>query len=309
MMHQLCILVPVCLLFLSCASTAPERTGRPGGDPAVIRSPGEIISEASPSDWLPLDPELTLYLDVPDGRIVIALSSLLARNHVAQIKELTRARYFDGLRFYRVIEGFVAQVGARGEETSADRSRGAASDSLTAEFDQAPPAGMIFTPLGNQDGYAAEAGFTDGFPAGRDLTENRVWLAHCAGALAFARGNSPNSASATIYITLQPQRYLDRNLTVVGRVVWGMEYVQSIKRATEGGSGYLENASDQTPIVSARIAADLPQKERVALEILDTSSAIFAELIEARQNRPEEFFVQRPDHVDLCQMPIPVRSR
>src|SRR3712207_34063 len=76
-----------------------------------------------------LDPENTLYLDLDYGRVVIELRPDLAPNHVARIKELTRQGFYDGLKFHRVIEGFMAQTGdPRGDGT------GGSGQKLKAEF-------------------------------------------------------------------------------------------------------------------------------------------------------------------------------
>ncbi|HEY1506183.1 MAG TPA: peptidylprolyl isomerase [Stellaceae bacterium] len=78
------------------------------------------------------DLENTLYLDAPQGRVTIELRPDLAPNHVARIKELTRAGFYDGLKFHRVIEGFMAQTGdPRGDGT------GGSGKKLKAEFNSA----------------------------------------------------------------------------------------------------------------------------------------------------------------------------
>jgi peptidylprolyl isomerase len=80
-----------------------------------------------------LDPENTLYLDLPDGRVVIQMRPDLAPNHVARIKELARQGFYDGLTFHRVIPGFMAQTGdPRGDGT------GGSGKKLSAEFSKAP---------------------------------------------------------------------------------------------------------------------------------------------------------------------------
>ncbi|MFA5041120.1 MAG: peptidylprolyl isomerase [Bdellovibrionales bacterium] len=79
-----------------------------------------------------LDPENTIYLDIPDGRVVIRLRPDLAPNHVARIKELTREKFYDGIAFHRVIPGFMAQTGdPRGDGT------GGSGKKLKAEFSDA----------------------------------------------------------------------------------------------------------------------------------------------------------------------------
>ena len=80
-----------------------------------------------------LDPENTLYLDLPAGRVVIQLRPDLAPNHVKRIKELARKGFYDGLTFHRVIPGFMAQTGdPRGDGT------GGSGQHLKAEFNNAP---------------------------------------------------------------------------------------------------------------------------------------------------------------------------
>jgi peptidylprolyl isomerase len=80
-----------------------------------------------------LDPENTLYLDLPDGRVVIQLRPDLAPNHVARIKELVRQKFYDGLSFHRVIPGFMAQTGdPLGDGT------GGSGKKIKAEFSKAP---------------------------------------------------------------------------------------------------------------------------------------------------------------------------
>jgi peptidylprolyl isomerase len=95
---------------------------------------GVFPMAASADDTKPvLDPENTIYLDLPDGRVVIQLRSDLAPNHVARIKELTRQGFYDGLTFHRVIPGFMAQTGdPRGDGT------GGSGKPLKAEFSKAP---------------------------------------------------------------------------------------------------------------------------------------------------------------------------
>ncbi|MFN3400168.1 MAG: peptidylprolyl isomerase [Ferrovibrio sp.] len=79
------------------------------------------------------DLENTLYLELKDGRVTIALRPDLAPNHVARIKELARQNFYDGLKFHRVIEGFMAQTGdPRGDGT------GGSGENLKAEFNDEP---------------------------------------------------------------------------------------------------------------------------------------------------------------------------
>ena len=271
------------------------------------RSSAEILDQSAPSDWRALDPENLLYIDLEpkdqdQRRVVIALSAQFAPAHVAQIKTLARQGYYDGLSFYRVIDGFVAQGGDPFEE----REIGEAVRAMTPEFDQPLTQSMDFVPLKDHDGYAAEVGFVDSLPVGVDASGKHAWLLHCAGAFAFGRGVEPGTASTEIYITLQPQRYLDRNLSVAGRVVRGMEHLQALRRVEPPQSR--DDDLGET-ILSMRVAADIPESEGETLEILASGTSAFDDYVEARRNRSEGFFVHRPDYIDICQLPMPVRPK
>ena len=273
--------------------------------PIPERRPGQIIDESLPEEWIDLTSDNVIYLDIAEGRIVIVLTSDLAPAHVAQTKKLILEKYYDGLHFYRVIDGFVAQGG----DESGEKSKGSAKDTLAAEFDEPWRDGLTLTKLGVVDGYADEVGFINGFPAARDIADQKVWLTHCTGAFAFGRDKPRDSASTEFYITLQPQRYLDRNLTVFGRVVWGMEHVQAIPRGKPSNGGAIEDKTRWTKIKSMRLASDVAEEDRTALQMMDTNSASFKEYLLARMNRPEDFFYFRPNHVDLCQVQLPVRIK
>ena len=88
-----------------------------------------------------------------------------------------------------------------------------------------------------------------------------------------------------------------------------MEAAQRFPRGDRSiNMGIIENEDDRTEMIRVRLAADVDEVERPAYEVMDTASATFAELIKAYSNRPSEFFFFRPNHVNLCQMPIPVRE-
>lgn len=264
------------------------------------RGPGQIIAEAAPEDWRALDPENMLVIDLERGRVTVALSEKLAQTHTAQLKALAREGFYDGLSFYRVIDGFVAQGG----DVLETRDVTTAAETLEALFDEPFRADMGFTPIKDRDGYAARVGYIDSEPVGVDAAGETVWRLHCTGAMAMARGNEKDTGGTEFYITLQPQRYLDRNLTVFGQVIDGMEHLQALRRVAPAQSA--EDDLGET-ILSMRVAADLAEDERPAFEIMRSETATFAEYVESRRNRPEEFFYYRPDHVDICAVSIPVR--
>ena len=267
------------------------------------KSTAEILEATVASDWREIPAEELLVIELERGRVVVALSPVLAKAHVKQIKTLAREKFYDGLSFYRVIDGFVAQGG----DPFGERAIKDARKIMDAEFDEKVGGDFsdIFTPLPDRDGYASKVGFVGTLPVGYDRSAKRAWHLHCAGALAFGRENEKNTASTEIYITLQPQRYLDRNLSVVGRVIDGMEHIQSLRRVMPP-----ETKDDDLgeQIISVRVASDLPEHTRPTFEILNSGMSAFDAYLEARRNRPEAFFWFRPDYLDICQLPIPVRA-
>ena len=268
------------------------------------RPVAEIMAAAPDEAWRDIPAENLLLIETTEGTITVALSTVLAQTHVEQARTLAREGYYEGLSFYRVIEGFVAQGG----DHTGDVDKGSAAESLEPQFAETLPKGASFSSLDVLDGYASQVGFLESLPAARDPVTGTAWLEHCTGAYAYGRENGAGTASTEFYITLQPQRYLDRNLTVLGRVIDGMGLVQAAPRGVIDNDPETDDFEERLMLEGMTMAADLPEEERPRWQILDQSSATFQELVRARKARPDEFFYYRPQHVNLCQMPIPVRE-
>lgn len=263
--------------------------------------------QASPDDsaaWRPLDPDRTLYMELPGGRVVIELAPEFAPNHAANIRTLVRERYFDGLAVIRVQDNYVAQWG----DPEGEKPLGSAEPALKAELDRAITDDLPFTPLPDGDVYAPEAGFTDGFPVARDPETGRTWLVHCYGMVGVARGNDINSGNGSeLYVVIgHSPRHLDRNTSMVGRVVQGMEHLSSLPRG-HGRLGFYDEDEQAVPIRSVRLGRELPPEERAHLEVMRTDSDAFRSWIQARRTRTEEWFVNPTGRVSVCNVPIPSR--
>ncbi len=271
--------------------------------PANISNASAAADDAAAnSEWRQPDPENTVYLDTPEGRIVIELNTRFAPATVKQFKRLIREGFYDGLRFYRVIDGFVAQGG-----DGSDLDQELTQPTLPAEFEHTTN-GLNFVSAQKGDLFADETGFIDGFPAALDTETKTSWLTHCPGTVAMARNNEPDSGSTDFYIVIgQAPRYLDRNLTVFGRVIHGMDIAQKINRGPSNANGIIENSDAQTSMLKAKVAADLPAEQRLNIKVMSTNHQSFTELMDSRRNRTHEFFHHRPPAVlDVCQVPIPV---
>lgn len=274
----------------------------------------EVIANSSADDWRPLDAGDTLYLELagnPEGgRVVIELAPEFAPAHVANIRALARGGYWDGLAILRSQENYVVQWGdPDAEDEQKRKSLGEAKSTLPAEFAR-PSEDLQFTPLADGDVYAPEAGWSAGFPAARDPETGEAWLVHCYSMVGAGRGMAADSSTgAELYVVIgHSPRHLDRNITLVGRVVQGMDLLSTLPRGT-GPLGFYEDSEQYIPIRSIRLAAEVPEAERVALEVFRTDTEVFQQLVESRRNRREEWFHQPLGRIGVCNVPIPTRSR
>jgi peptidylprolyl isomerase len=280
--------------------------------PAKPLTSTDVIAASKPSDWHALDPQQTLYLDLPTGRVVIELAPEFAPNHVKNIKTLVAGKYFDGLQILRAQDNYVVQWGdphadARADDKDKPKPLGDAKRTLKAEFTTAIDH-IPFTPLPDKDGYAPQTGFSGDFPAARDPKAGTTWMTHCYGTLGVGRDMDADSGGGTeLYAVIGGARWLDRNITVVGRVVQGMELLSSMPRGT-GAMGFYEKGDERTTIKSVRLAADVPDAQRVKLEIMKTDTPTFAAFVESRRNRRDDWYKVPANYVDVCGITIPVRT-
>jgi peptidylprolyl isomerase len=265
----------------------------------------EVLAASAPSDWRPLEAQNTLYLELAPGRIIIELAPEFAPNHVANLVTLVREKYFDGLRVVRAQDNYVVQWG----DPEGKRPLGTAQRHVAAEFER-PLRGLAISRLPDPDTYAGQVGFVDGFPVAADPATGRGWLVHCYGMVGAGRDNDVDSGGgAELYVVIgQAPRHLDRNVTLLGRVVSGMELLSALPRGS-GPLGRYEHPEQRVPIKSMRVAADLPPAQRTELEVLRTDTPTFVAYVDARRNRHEEWFKVPAGRVDVCNVPIPVRPR
>jgi peptidylprolyl isomerase len=281
------------LILLGCAADASAKTM------------AEVLAASTPADWRALDPQRTLYLDLPQGRVVIELAPQFAPRHFENIRTLARDGYYDGLSITRSQDNFVVQWG----DPDGKKALGRGRKTLPAEFTRTAT-GLRFTALPDPDTYAPQVGFVEGFPAARDSASGAAWLAHCYGMIGAGRDNDADSGGGTeLYVVIgHAPRQLDRNITLIGRVVEGMELLSALPRGA-GAMGFYERPGQHTVIRSVRLAADLAEGERLPLEALRTDTPTFAELVEARRNRRDEWYKIPAGRIDLCNVPLPVRRR
>lgn len=160
------------------------------------------------------DPENTILMELKSGTVTIELLPDIAPQHCARMKELARAGAYDGVVFHRVIDGFMAQTG--------DVQHGKAGGDLRR----------------------AGTGGSDK----PDLPAEFSGVPHDRGTLGAARSQNPNSANSQFFINFSDNHFLNRQYTVYGRVIGGMEHVDAITRG--------EPPANPDSMVSVKVAAD-----------------------------------------------------
>ena len=147
-----------------------------------------------------------MILKLKDGDVKIELYEDVAPNHVQRIKELADSGKYDNVVFHRVIDGFMAQTG--------DVKFG---NSESSDFD------LRRAGMGGSD-----------MP---DLKQEFSSVPHDRGTLSMARSSDPDSANSQFFICFKPAPFLDRQYTVFGKVLEGMEFVDMIKRGDDSNNG------------------------------------------------------------------------
>jgi cyclophilin family peptidyl-prolyl cis-trans isomerase len=287
-----------------CAVSSAESAATPAEKPPTV---AQVLESAQPSDWRRPDPANTLYLDLPDGRVIIELAPRFAPEHVANIKAMVSAQFFDGLPIGRVQDNYVTQWGDIDEVRKDEAATRKLPDETVIAWSKALP----IVKLPDADGYAPETGWLDQFPVGIERKPaGQVWLTHCYGTVGVGREDWPDTGSGSqLYAVIgQAPRHLDRNIVLVGRVLRGMDLLASLPRGSAALGFYSdEQKPRRTLIRSARLASELPESGRTSLEVLRTDTALFTRYVEARRNRREGWFVRPAGHIDVCNLPIPTR--
>lgn len=162
------------------------------------------------------DPENTIIVELKDGNVVIELLPDVAPMHCDRMKELAREGQYDNVAFHRVIDGFMAQTG--------DVQHG-----------------------DMEDGFNIRMAGTGGSDK-KDLPAEFSGLPHDRGTLGAARSANPNSANSQFFINFKDNHFLNRQYTVYGRVIEGMEHVDAITRG--------EPPASPDRMISVKVAAD-----------------------------------------------------
>ena len=235
--------------------------------------------------WHVLDPENTLLIESSKGRLILEMRPDMAPKSVERVKLLTREKVYDGLQFHRVIANFVAQTGNPNNRDGG----GTSHPNLAPEmmFKQKLNSGEIIA-SNSSDGTS---GFLGSVPFQvAQITEAikntngslRAWGAYCPGVAGMGRNEARDSANSELFFMLDSARDLDRDYTVFGRIVVGMDILKSIV------IGEPPAKPDIMKIV--RVLADISATERPRVSVM-TGVALSAEIEKTRQQKGADFTV------------------
>jgi cyclophilin family peptidyl-prolyl cis-trans isomerase len=297
-----------CLGWSLCATLAYAKAPVPvPAKPTMTEA--DIVKGSQPSDWRPLDASNTMLMDVKGTQVIIELAPRFAPQHVANIKALARNGFYAKTSIVRVQDNYVTQwADPNDEDKEKALSLGDARTQLPAEF-AIPFKGLPLQRSRDRDDWAPVTGWLDGMPVAADPAANKAWIAHCYGVVGSARGNEADSSNAgSLYVIIgQAPRRLDLNITVVGRVLKGMEALSSLPRGP-APMGFYDKPEMHIPLGPVRMLADVPAAERPALEVMRTDTATWSALVHATRNPASPWFVYRPGHTNICNRSVPVRA-
>jgi len=254
--------------------------------------------------WRTPSADSMIVMQLSSGRVVIELAPQFAPKHVANIKQLVSDGYFDGSAILRSQDNYVVQWGDAEAGSSKAKPIGDAKVRLKVEFFRDNKE-LDFQRIESRDAYADQVGFVDGFPVASD--GSRVWLTHCYGMVGVSRGKEDDSGngSGLYVVTGHSPRHLDRNVTLVGRVIEGIELLSSLPRGT-GDLGFFETAEEYIPIKTIKPVSSLDEST-VSIEIMNTNSLAFKQRVEKRTNRTEDWFLEATGRIELCNVGVPIR--
>ncbi|MCL4671833.1 MAG: peptidylprolyl isomerase [Sphingomonadaceae bacterium] len=310
-------------------------------------SPGEIVAQAAAGEWVAIPAEqllvMTLAPDVEGNARQVTIQLMpppFSQGWIDNIRLFARSGWYDGISVNRVQDNYVVQWGdpnydnpeATGEtkplpeglKVVGEAEYSVSSDNLPAMVFEWQPwddlvrvaqscnAFRAISLTGCNDELQRDqfawANHLNGWPIANN--GNSAWPTHCYGMVGVGRNLSPDTGSgAELYTVIgHAPRHLDRNIALVGRVIEGMEHLSSLPRG-KGALGFYgpDEVHKRTPILTVRVASDLPSAEQPRFEYLSTEGETFARYAEARANRRDPFFNVPAGGADICNIPVPVR--
>ena len=290
------LFVAACLAALAAQASAQPKKAEKG--PAAAKPAPAAPAAPSAADWRTPDPNNIVVIDTNKGRIVVELTPEIAPKNAAQIHDLAHEGFYDGLRFFRVIDKFMAQTG----DPQNNGQGGSSKPNAPAEFTFRRGADLSFAMAADQT--VGEVGFVGTMPimsqsmALAPMTKDQkvtAWALYCPGVVGIARDDNPDSGNSQFFLMRQAFPSLERKYTAIGRVIAGEDVVRAIKTGdpVEAPQDFMEHV---------RLLADMPEASRPKIRVIDTKGAWFkAQIDRARAAKGADF--------TACDVEIPVEVK
>jgi peptidylprolyl isomerase len=253
------------------------------------------LAQAVTPGYRELDAENTLVIDTSKGQVVVEMYPEVAPAAVERLKTLARQKFYDGVKFHRVIEGFMAQTG----DPQGTGEGGSTLPNIPGEFtfkrDQAFPLYEAAMTRGLVQGYVGSLPVTTQSSELMAITKDSKvngWGMFCQGTLGMARAGDKDSGNSQFFLMRATGEMLDTRYTAFGAIVTGLDVVRKLKLG--------EPPKDPDTMKSVRVLADIPAAERPKIEVMDTRSDAFKAEVEKVVKK------SGPDF-SACDVTIPVK--
>ncbi len=259
-----------------------------------LTAAGQSAPAPAATDWRAVAPENLLVIDTSKGRILVELEPRAAPRHAERIRTLADQGFYDGLKFHRVMTGFMAQTG----DPLGTGAGGSELPDVAAEFTfrRGRDAGFAAVEGGASSGLV---GLVGSLPVQTQPDAQMMVTADfrvdasglfCTGVLGMARSGDPNSANSQFFLMMGDNAVLNGQYTAFGRILQGLDVVRALKAGSDAEDGRV--TLDPDTMTRVRTAAALPEAERPVARVLDARSAAFqARAAETRTARGRQFSV------------------
>ncbi len=308
-------LICAATLFAAVAAAGPtlaQHSDKPSGPKSALEAPPislhgldplapqtkEAPLQVADGDWRTPDPANLMVIDTNKGRIIVELYPLVAPDSVKQIKTLAHQHFYDGLRFFRVIDEFMDQTG----DPKNTGEGGSTLPDLKGEFTFRRDHNMGFTPVSEPSG--ASVGFIGALPVASQpdvimaMTADgkaSAWPLFCSGVAAMARAASPDSANSQFFLMRDTYPALEQRYAGMGRVIAGQDVVRAIKTGEPA-------PPPQDEMTRVRMADDLPAGEHLSVRVLNPGTPSFATLVDRTK-------AERGGEFSICDLKLPAEVR
>lgn len=253
--------------------------------PALTQTaaPEALVASAPDSAWRTVAPENLLVIDTSKGRILVELEPRMAPQSVERIRTLADRGFYDGLKFHRVMAGFMAQTG----DPLGTGSGGSDLPDVPGEFEfrRGTDSAFVVVPE-SRPGVRGVMGASPiqtqpdaqmMFNADGKVTAVGLF---CPGVAGMARNNDPNSANSQFFLMMGENANLNGSYAPFGQILVGQDVVSSLKVGLETANGAVTDPDIMTRV---RTASVMPETERPSVRVMLTSDPAYAAVIEARR--------------------------